>query len=170
VQKHEKIIDVGCGESTLIGSLIQEGYQNLVATDICEKASTESKRLLGTNSARVKWIVDDVTNALPLSELSDVTLWHDRAVLHFLLEDAQRLAYLKLLNKVLRINGYVIIATFSLKGAKKCSGLDVRNYDQILLAEFLGSNYQLLKYIDHDYTQPSRNLRPFIYTLFQRTG
>ena len=170
LEKHEKIVDVGCGESSLIKYLLQKGYENVIGADISHTAINKSKKLLGLDASRVKWIVDDLTNSLQLTELTNIALWHDRAVLHFLLKEADRQAYLDLLNKVLRKDGFVIIATFSLKGAKRCSGLDVINYDQHLLAELLGKNYTLLKHVTYDFTQPSGNLRPFIYTLFQRTG
>jgi predicted nucleotide-binding protein (sugar kinase/HSP70/actin superfamily) len=90
-------------------------------------------------------------------------------VLHFLLEEKQQKVYLSTLKKVLKNNGYVIIAVFSLKGAKKCTGLDVKNYDQDLLAKFLGEDFKLLEYFDHTYHMPSGLTRQYIYALFQRT-
>jgi hypothetical protein len=69
------------------------------------------------------------------------------------------------------LEGYgirVIIAAFSLKGAKNCTGLDVKNYDHDLLAEFLGEDFKLLEYFDHTYHMPSGEPRPYIYTLFQK--
>ena len=95
-------------------------------------------------------------------------LWHDRAVLHFLLEEKQRSAYLSLLKRIVRKGGYVIIATFSLKGASKCSGLTVKNYDQDMLSDFLGEEFKLLEGFDYLYHMPSGDERSFIYTLFQR--
>ncbi len=76
--------------------------------------------------------------------------------------------YLSTLKKVINKGGYVIIATFSLKGAKKCSGLDIKNYDQNMLAEFLGEDFSLLEFFDYTYYMPSGQARPYIYTLFQR--
>jgi hypothetical protein len=76
--------------------------------------------------------------------------------------------YLSTLKKVVKKGGYVIIAAFSLKGAKKCSGLDVKNYDQNMLAKFLGKDFILLEYFDYTYYMPSGKLRPYIYALFQR--
>jgi hypothetical protein len=77
--------------------------------------------------------------------------------------------YLSMLKKVIKKRGYVIIAAFSLKGAKKCTGLDVKNYDQDLLAELLGEDFKLLGYFDHTYYMPSGVPRQYIYTLFQKT-
>ncbi|MDL5502619.1 MAG: hypothetical protein QSU88_05320, partial [Candidatus Methanoperedens sp.] len=72
--------------------------------------------------------------------------------------------------KVIKKDGYVIIAAFSLKGAKKCSGLDVKNYDRDMLAKFLGEDFRLLEYFDHTYYMPSGKPRQYIYTLFQNSG
>jgi hypothetical protein len=46
--------------------------------------------------------------------------------------------------------------------------LDVKNYDQDLLAEFLGEDFKLLEYFDHTYYMPSGEPRPYIYALFQK--
>lgn len=94
-------------------------------------------------------------------------MWHDRAVLHFLLEESQQQMYLSTLKKVVKKGGYVILAAFSLKGAKKCSGLEVKNYDQNLLAKFLGEDFRLLEYFDYTFSMPSGKLRPYIYPYFK---
>ena len=76
--------------------------------------------------------------------------------------------YLSTLKMFVKQGGYVIIAVFSLEGAKKCSGLGVKNYDEEMLQNFLGSEFRLLESFNHIYIQPSENKRPFIYTLFKR--
>lgn len=72
------------------------------------------------------------------------------------------------LKKVVRKGGIVIIAAFSLSGAKKCRGLDVMNYDENLIADFLGKDFKLIEHFDHTYYTPSGEERPYVYTLFQR--
>jgi hypothetical protein len=69
---------------------------------------------------------------------------------------------------VIKKDGYVIIATFSLKGVKKCAGLDVKNYDHNMLANFLGEDFNLIEYFDYEQYTPSGEIRPYIYTLFQK--
>ncbi len=170
INKDEPILDVGAGASTFIDYLIDKGFKNVIAADISEIALNKLKERLGKQKASmVKWIVDDVTKPAHIQDLRDIALWHDRAVLHFLLEENQQKVYLSTLKKVIKKKGYVIIAAFSLKGAKKCSGLDVKNYDQNLLAKFLGKDFKLLEYFDHTYYTPSGKPRPYIYALFQKT-
>ncbi len=165
----DPILDVGAGASTLVDCLIEKGFQNIYAVDISGIALDQIKLRLGAEKAnRVSWIVDDITKPTRLGQLSGIALWHDRALLHFLTEEEDRQAYLRTLLKVVRPGGYIIIAVFSLQGAKQCSGLAVRNYDQNLLAEFLGKSFELKEWFDYLYTQPSGNLRPYIYSLFQR--
>jgi EEF1A lysine methyltransferase 2 len=167
--KDETILDVGAGASTFVDYLITKEFSNIIAADISEIALNKLKERLGTEKASsVRWVVDDITQPIYIQNLRDISVWHDRAVLHFLLEESQQQMYLSTLKKVVKKGGYVIIAAFSLKGAKKCSGLDVKNYDQNLLAKFLGEDFRLLEYFDYTFSMPSGNLRPYIYTLFQR--
>ncbi len=159
--KDMTILDVGTGASTFIDSLIEAGFTNIIATDISEVALSKSKERLGKEKAAlVKWIVDDITEPIHMQNLGQVDIWHDRAVLHFLVKDDERNAYLSTLKKVVKKGGYVIIAAFSLKGARKCSGLDIRNYDENLLAEFLGEEFKLVEHFDYMYHMPSGETRP----------
>ena len=171
LEKDAVILDIGTGTSTLIDCLIDLDYQNIIATDISASALSKLKIRLGKErSATIKWIIDDITNSTKITNLENISLWHDRTLLHFLIEEKQRKAYLEVINKVVKKGGFVIIAVFSLKGAKKCSSLDVRNYDHEMLSDLLGSDYNLLEYFDFTYYQPSGNPRPFIYTLFQKSN
>jgi len=169
INKNESVLDVGAGESTFIDYLVNQGFNNIIAVDISEIALNKLKARFGKEKASlVRWIVDDITQPVQTRDLSDIAVWHDRAVLHFLLDEKQQHAYLSTLKKVVKKDGYVIIATFSLKGAKKCSGLDVKNYDQNMLAKFLGEDFSLLEFFDYTHYMPSGEPRPYIYTLFQK--
>jgi cyclopropane fatty-acyl-phospholipid synthase-like methyltransferase len=168
IHKNEPILDVGAGASTFIDYLIDQGFENIIATDISNMALNKLKERLGKEKASiVRWIADDITQPTQIQNLRDIAVWHDRAVLHFLLEEHQQHMYLSTLKKVIRKGGYVIIAAFSLMGAKKCSGLDVKNYDQNMLAKFLGEDFTLLEYFDYTYYMPSGEPRLYTYTLFQ---
>jgi ubiquinone/menaquinone biosynthesis C-methylase UbiE len=167
--KDDTILDVGAGASTFIDNLIAQKYQKIIAADISESALNKLKERLGIEKASlVEWIVDDITQPTRINTLKDIALWHDRAVLHFLLDQDQQLMYKSTLKKIVKKGGYAIIAAFSLKGAKKCSGLNIKNYDQNMLAEFLGDAFEILEYFDHTYHMPSGDRRPYIYTLFMK--
>jgi EEF1A lysine methyltransferase 2 len=164
------ILDVGSGATTLIKNLINDSYTNVSALDISRVALEKAKQLLTPDEvAKVKWIVDDVTNPKYLTQQGSIDLWHDRTVLHFLIEENQQIKYLETLKNVVRKEGFVIIAVFSLEGAKKCSGLDVKNYDHNMIEEYLGQDFKSLNHFPYLYKMPSGDLRPYVYSLFQRT-
>jgi len=169
IDRNSSILDVGSGASTLIRHLIDEGFKNITAQDISEVALKKSSLLLSSaENEYVNWIIDDISAPKELSKYGEIDLWHDRTVLHFLTEKKQQIGYLKTIKSLVNPGGYVIIAVFSLDGAKKCSGLDVKNYNEKMLGEFLGDEFSLIKSFNYTYIQPSGGERPFVYTLFKR--
>jgi SAM-dependent methyltransferase len=169
LNKDAIILDVGSGTTILIKKLLKDGYNNIVASDISDVALQNAKGKLKQEEAEiVKWIVDDITNPHYLTEIEAIDLWHDRTVLHFLTEENQRKGYFSTLKKLVKIGGYVIIAVFSLEGAKKCSGLDVVNYNHTMISQFLGDEFELLNHFPYLYVQPSGGVRPYVYVLFKR--
>ncbi len=95
INKEESILDVGAGASTFIDYLINQGFSNIIATDISEIALNKLKERLGKEKASsVRWIVDDITQPIHIQNLRDIAVWHDRTVLHFLLEENQQHMYL----------------------------------------------------------------------------
>jgi len=165
------IFNAGAGASTLINQLLSKCYSNIIVNDISAAALTELKMNLNiAKNSNLQFIVDDLTNPIELINLKNIDLWHDRAVLHFFTTEQQQKVYFDLIRKVLKPNGYVILAEFNLEGAKKCSGLDVVNYNEKMLQESLGNEFSLLKSFNYTYAQPSGNTREFVYTLFQRTA
>lgn len=95
IAKDDPIVDIGCGATTFIDCLIEEGYKNITAVDISQIAINKLKERLGAEKAAlVKFIVDDITQPHPANRLRNIALWHDRAMLHFLVEEPRnRLIY-----------------------------------------------------------------------------
>ena len=60
-------------------------------------------------------------------KLQNAAVWHDRAVFHFLTQEQHRQTYHSLLQKIVMPGGFVIMATFAMDGATKCSGLPVKD-------------------------------------------
>ncbi len=169
LQKSDKILDVGSGVTTLLKYLLNDGYKNITALDISSTAIEKAKNNLGIEkSTLIDWNVDDITAPENLKLENQFDLWHDRTVLHFLLEDNQVKGYLNSLNGLVKRGGYVIIAVFSLEGAKKCSGLNIQNYSYEMISELLGLNYEIIDYMNHLYINPNGNKRPYVYTLFRK--
>ena len=166
--KDASLLNVGVGESTLIDELLKLGYTNIIGTDISSTAVEKISRRIGLAGQNVKWILDDLTKPTKLLDLSPVDLWHDRAVLHFFTGTKDQDAYFHLLDKLVKPNGYVIIAAFNLDGALKCSGLKVIRYNKEMLAERLGNDFQCVESFDYTYYMPKGESRQYVYTLFKR--
>ncbi len=164
----EPILIIGAGSTTLIDTLLEKGYTNIIATDISENAFIKLKERLGNQANKVQWIVDDLTKPKEINQLKDIAFWHDRAVLHFFLDDQDKKSYKDTLNKVLKTGGHAAISTFSLKGATYCSGLKVNQYDENTLQDFLGKDFELLESFDYLYHTPTGLPKPYIYTLFKK--
>lgn len=162
------LLNVGAGATTLVDELLQLGYENIIANDISSVGLERLKERLGEQKEKVTWIVDDLTRPTKLNTIGPVDLWHDRAVLHFFTEEKDRNTYFKLLKKLVKPGGFVILATFNLHGAAKCSGLPVYRYDENMLADRLGNDFELLRAFNYHYTMPSGEKRDYVYTLFQR--
>jgi SAM-dependent methyltransferase len=169
VPRQSAIFDIGSGASTLIPALLELGYQNLYAVDISEIALEKAQSALtGAQLASVHWLVEDITQPSARLQHANAAIWHDRAVFHFLTEEEHRKTYLELIQKVLMPGGFAVIATFALDGATKCSGLPVQRYSAESLSEFLGAGFKLIERLDYTYQMPSGDLRPYLYTRFQK--
>lgn len=166
--KKALILNVGAGATRLVDELLDEGYEHIIANDISASALDKLKLRLGERENKIHWIVDDLTEPTQLCNLEQVDLWHDRAVLHFFSDKKEQDTYFDLLRKLVKKNGFVIIATFNLDGATKCSGLPVFRYDKKMLQEKLGKGFELIEAFDYCYTMPKGETRKYIYTLFKR--
>lgn len=159
------IIDVGGGESHLVDTLLQDGYRTLAVLDISAVALQIDQQRLGSASARVDWIVTDVTTWQPQRQYD---IWHDRAAFHFLTEPADRAAYIARLRQALAPAGQAIIGTFALDGPEKCSGLPVQRYDAASLADTLGSDFRLVETRHEIHRTPWQSTQAFQFSRFQR--
>lgn len=91
-QRTARILDVGGGESSLVDALLACGYGDITINDISGAAMQRAQVRLGHAAHTVKWIEADITqpantpDALP----TQVDVWHDRAVFHFLTKTSDR--------------------------------------------------------------------------------
>lgn len=169
LQKDATILNVGAGTTTLIDTLLEEGYTNILANDLSDLALNKlKKRIKKSHNYNLNCIKDDLTNPQKINKLQNIDLWVDRAVLHFFLTEVEQKAYFNLIQKTVSNSGYVIIAVFSLEGAQKCCGLDLKRYNLEMLQNNLSSHFKLIKTFNHTFINPFGGERPYIYTLFQR--
>lgn len=155
------IIDVGGGASTLVDGLLESGYGAVTVMDLASTALARAQERLGERSSKVTWIAADVLDApLPADSYS---LWHDRAVFHFLTESRDRARYVAQARRAVRPGGHLIVASFSLEGPSRCSGLEIVRYSpQSMHAEF-GPGFQLLDSMREDHRPPGGSSQAFVY-------
>ena len=162
---NDAIIDVGAGTSVLVDYLKKEHYTNLTVLDISENAITIAKKRLGKSAKSINWIVCDITKFDVFQKFS---LWHDRALFHFLTDSSDRGIYVKALINAVRPEGHLIIATFAIGGPKKCSGLEIVQYDSEKMIAELGDNFKLVEERKEVHITPANKEQKFNFFLFLR--
>jgi 2-polyprenyl-3-methyl-5-hydroxy-6-metoxy-1,4-benzoquinol methylase len=162
-QLEAQVIDVGAGESTLIGDLVALGYVNLCALDISLAALSVAKARLGASAGRVKWLAADVRTVSLDAHRFDV--WHDRAVFHFLTRAGDRAAYVRQLERAVKPGGHLIVAAFGPQGPSRCSGLEVVRYDPHALHAEFGAAFTLLEHRSELHRTPAGAIQQFTYCM-----
>jgi SAM-dependent methyltransferase len=162
------IIDVGGGASTLVDDLIAAGYSDVSVLDLSAAALAAARVRLGGNAGKVTWIEADITRVeLPEYKYS---VWHDRAVFHFLTGAEDRAAYVRAVLRSVKPGGHVIVATFGEEGPLQCSGLPVMRYSaESLHAEF-GEPFTLMEHRSEAHQTPSGSVQQFIYCYCRKTS
>ena len=160
LSKTSPIIDIGGGESKFVDYLLEEGYQNISVLDISENAIKRAKDRLGEKSKNIEWIICDINDFNPKKKY---VLWHDRAVFHFLTSNIEINRYVE---KVKLNSENFIVGTFSTSGPKKCSGLEITQYDKNQLSKLFEDSMVIKKveYINH--ITPFETTQNFIFCSF----
>lgn len=159
------VVDVGGGASSLVDALLDEGFTQVAVLDVAETALEQAKARLGPRAARVTWIAADVTAWTPDRRFD---VWHDRALLHFLVGERERRAYRDAMASAVPVGGHVIVGTFAPDGPDRCSGLSVVRYDAAGLAAVLGSSCRLVEAVRDDHLTPKGKTQRFQFCRFVR--
>lgn len=159
--KSAALIDIGGGESTLVDDLLSEGYEDISVLDISQKAIDVARDRIGKQADKVHWYCADITQATLPQGYFDV--WHDRAVFHFLTEEADRAKYVAQVMRSVKHGGYVIMSTFGPEGPEKCSGLDVVRYDSENLHGQFGKTFKLIDSSTELHQTPMGTTQQFLY-------
>lgn len=163
-----RILDVGGGASTLVDDLLAQGFRHLSVLDLSDEALRTARDRLGAAAGGVAWLHGDVrTIAL---EPQSLDLWHDRAVFHFLTDEADRAAYVRQVVHALKPGSSLVIATFAPDGPTRCSGLPVVRYDAAGLAQVFGAAFRLEAEAAEAHATPGGSVQSFLYCHFARVG
>jgi Methyltransferase domain len=161
--KTAKIIDIGGGDSKLVDYLLDEGFENITVLDISAIALNKAKQRLGHKAKKVNWVVSDITEFKPNTTFD---VWHDRATFHFLTTAEQIATYTNIARHA--VTGYLTIGTFSNNGPQKCSGLDIKQYNEETLATELQNGFCKLRCVVEDHTTPFNTTQNFLFCSFKR--
>ena len=156
----------GAGTSNLIEELLTQKIK-LIVNDISEEALSIIKNRIGDKAKNIIWVCQDIATSLP-DFIPQIDIWFDRAVLHFLVDDADIAGYFNNIKSSVKLGGHVILAEFSKTGALKCAGLNVHQYSIDDFSANLGASFQLLNHLETNFTNPRGELRPYIYGLYKR--
>ena len=161
--KTAKVIDIGGGDSKLVDYLLDEGFENITVVDISAKALDKAKQRLGDKAGKVNWVVSDITE---FETDTTFDVWHDRATFHFLTTKEQVAKYMDTARKA--VTGYLTIGTFSDNGPKKCSGLNIKQYNEETLTAELKNGFHKLRCITEDHVTPFGTTQNFLFCSFKR--
>ena len=163
LNKSAKIIDVGGGDSKLVDYLLEEGFENVTVLDISSTSLERAKIRLGEKANKVNWIVSDITEFEPNMTFD---VWHDRAAFHFLTTTDQIKKYIQTART--SVNGFLIIGTFSKNGPEKCSGLEIKQYNETELTSELENAFVKIKCVTEDHITPFDTIQNFLFCSFQK--
>ncbi len=160
----DAVIDVGGGASRLVDELLLRGFTDVSVLDISATALDEAEQRLGGPDPRVHWIHADASR---MHSTRTYRLWHDRAVFHFLTDDAARTAYRRNALAAVEPGGHMVLGTFAPDGPEQCSGLPVQRWDAAgLAAAFDG--FGLLTSERREHHTPWGSMQPFTWVLLRR--
>lgn len=159
------VIDIGGGASRLVDMLVSEQQDHVTVLDLSSAALELAVARLPA-SAHVSWIVSDITAWMPDRQYD---FWHDRAAFHFLTMEADKQAYVRVLQRTLKVGGKAVLGTFAKDGPEKCSGLQVTRYDASGLQATLGKSFKLVSWLHHQHSTPPGAVQNFLFCTFQKT-
>jgi len=164
IPKNASIIDVGGGDSKFVDYLLAEGYTNISVLDISEAAINRAKARLGDKAINVNWIIGDI---LAFNPTFRYDLWHDRAAFHFQTDISSISKYIDIVNKA--CSDKIVIGTFSVDGPTKCSGLEIKQYEETSLKnEFENAQFKNIECKREDHITPSGSVQNFIFCAFEK--
>ncbi|MCI4665889.1 MAG: class I SAM-dependent methyltransferase [Neomegalonema sp.] len=170
-EPHQLVIDIGGGASRLVDALLAQGFADVSVLDISAAALEVNKARLGARAADATWLVEDITCWAPSKRYA---LWHDRAVMHFLTEPADRAAYVERLAQALRPEGVAIIATFALDGPERCSSLPVVRYSPQSLFDMIETlapgHFAPITHRLHEHVTPAGGAQRFQTSILRKIG
>lgn len=156
--------DIGAGRSRLPVLLLQRGWRPVFAVDVSAAALDQ----LAARDGHPDGLVCVASNVLAWQPDQPVTLWHDRAVFHFLTADEDQAAYAALAATTVQPGGALVIGTFAPSGPEQCSGLTVARHDVASLQRIFGPRFAVVADRVVEHRTPWAAAQPFTWAVFTR--
>jgi 2-polyprenyl-3-methyl-5-hydroxy-6-metoxy-1,4-benzoquinol methylase len=165
VPSDARIIDIGGGDSFFADNLLALRYRDITVLDISEAAIERAKKRLGESAGQVKWIIADAASFQPPEKYD---FWHDRATFHFLTDEEEISNYLNTAWQNINPGGILVIGSFSERGPKSCSGIEIRQYSENSMTERLKELFEKINCTTTEHTTPSNTLQHFVFCSFRK--
>lgn len=153
-------VDVGAGASVWVDEAIYRGWTDLSVVDWSAVALGLSRARLGSRGDLVQWIEQDILSWTPPRPYG---LWHDRAVLHFLLDDDDRTRYADVLRAATTPGSVVVIGGFAPTGPKMCAGLPVRRQSLADFEALFGQDFTIEQSFEQVHVRPDGDTQDYLW-------
>ncbi|MDA2988939.1 MAG: class I SAM-dependent methyltransferase [Actinomycetota bacterium] len=160
-------VDIGAGASVWVDEALDRGWSDLTVLDWSPVALDLSQARLGARAASVTWVEVDVLTWTPPRTFG---LWHDRAVLHFLLEDDDRARYGQVLRAATAPGSVVVIGGFGPSGPEMCAGLPVRRQSVADFEALFGTEFTIERTFEQSHVRPDKNTQDYLWVRALRNG
>lgn len=158
-------IDIGAGASVWIDEALDRGWSDLSVLDWSPVALGLARTRLGTRADSVTWIQADVLSWSPPRTFG---LWHDRAALHFLLEDSDRTRYADVMRSATAPGSVVVIGGFGPTGPQMCAGLPVRRQSVADFEDLFGSRFTIERTYEQSHVRPDKDTQDYLWVRARR--
>ena len=165
VPTSSSIVDIGGGASVFVDDLLRAGFEDITVLDHSPVGIDIARARLGSQSERVTWIVHDLLTWTPPRPYD---VWHDRAVLHFLLDDDEQSRYADVLRSATHPGSIAVIGVFGPTGPQMCSGLPVQRYDAAALDTLLAPAFQRIATRDDVHAKPDGSTQDYVWWVGRR--
>ncbi len=153
-------IDIGAGASLWVDEALDRGWSDLTVLDWSPVALEISRARLGPRADSVSWVQADLLSWTPPRPFD---LWHDRAVLHFLRDDADRHRYASVLRAATRRGSVVVIGSFGPTGPQMCAGLPVRRQSVTDFENLLQNDFTIERTFEQAHVRPDGDTQDYLW-------
>lgn len=132
--------------------------------DISVRSIQSAKERLGKIGEKIKWINCDIREFMGDEQYS---VWHDRALFHFLTSYEDITKYTKIVKNHLKKEGLFIVGTFSKKGPNMCSGLETVRYSEESIKKTFSDGFEHIQSFEEEHLTPQNKKQYFIWSVFR---